>query len=399
MNGQRIMNLPASAATALIALYFANAAAIGQQAAEPHLNVKRIDGVEKIRLLPPGPENPRNSEGDFIRLASGRILFVYTHFFGGGSDDAAARLESRFSDDGGRTWSREDATVIENEGDCNVMSVSLLRLTSGRIALFYLRKNSLTDCRPFMRISTDEAQTWSEAIRVIDDHVGYYVLNNDRVVQLESGRLIAPVALHNAPDYDKPDWAGTVMCYLSDDEGRSWKRSRDSLVGRSDVGSRVMLQEPGVVQLEKQRLMMFCRTDAGRQYVSFSQDEGDTWSPFKPSNIVSPRSPASIERIPSTDDLLMVWNDHEHVPAALQGKRTPLKAAISRDRGKTWQNTKTLEDDPHGWYCYTAIHFVDDYVLLGHCAGDRRTGGLACTQITRIPLAWLYSPKKDDAPD
>jgi sialidase-1 len=49
-----------------------------------------------------------------------------------------------------------------------------------------------------------------------------------------------------------------------------------------------------------------------------------------------------------------------------------------------------LEDDPGGWYCYTAIHFVKDAVLLSYCAGQRATGGLNTTQITRFPVEWLY---------
>src|SRR5262245_16081764 len=53
-------------------------------------------GLTKIRLLPPGPGNPRNSEGAFIALKDGRVLFVYTHFTGGGSDHAAAHLAARF---------------------------------------------------------------------------------------------------------------------------------------------------------------------------------------------------------------------------------------------------------------------------------------------------------------
>ena len=31
-----------------------------------------------INLLPPGPGNPRNTEGDFVRLKDGRILFIYS---------------------------------------------------------------------------------------------------------------------------------------------------------------------------------------------------------------------------------------------------------------------------------------------------------------------------------
>ena len=38
-------------------------------------------GKETVLLLPPGKDNPRNSEGDFIRLKTGEILFVYTRYY------------------------------------------------------------------------------------------------------------------------------------------------------------------------------------------------------------------------------------------------------------------------------------------------------------------------------
>ncbi len=153
-----------------------------------------------------------------------------------------------------------------------------------------------------------------------------------------------------------------------------------------------MVQEPGVVALCDGRLMMFCRTDAGSQYLTFSADEGDSWSPLRPSKIISPLSPASIKRVPSTGDLLLVWNDHAGVPDGLVGKRTPLTLAISQDEGGYWGRPHKLEDDPYGWYCYTAIAFTSDHVLLAYCAGDRRkNNGLATLQVTRVPITWLYS--------
>lgn len=351
---------------------------------------KQIAGVQKTSLLIPGPENPRNSEGDFIELEDGRVLFVYSHFTDGGSDHAAAHLAGRVSRDGGLTWSDRDDLVLANEGKYNIMSVSLLRLQNGEIALFYLRKDSLEDCRPLMRLSVDEAVTWGEPVEVITDQVGYYVLNNDRVIQLNNGRLVCPVALHNLPEYEKPDWAGLLMCYFSDDQGKTWRRSRSVLKGARSDSSRVMLQEPGVIELNDKRLMMWARTDDGSQYLSWSDDQGDSWSPAVPSGIKSPRSPASIERIPGRDDLLMVWNDHEAIPDHLKGKRTPFNVTLSQDEGKTWAKSRVLEDDPNGWYCYTAIDFVDDRVLLGHSAGDRRTGGLNTLQITSFDIGWLY---------
>lgn len=344
---------------------------------------KEVPGVEKITLLPPGPGNPRNSEGDFIELADGRLLFIYSHFTGGGSDHASAHLASRTSTDGGRTWSDEDSLVVDNEGGFNVMSVSLLRLHDGRIALFYLVKNSLDDCRPWMRISEDEAATWSDPTPCIDVP-GYNVLNNDRAVQLDDGRLVLPVALHRNTE-GRFDARGEIRCYLSDDTGETWNRSQTS-----QQGDGLTLQEPGVVALKDGRVMMFCRTPHGSQYLSFSDDRGETWSDFAPSDIPSPQSPATIERIPGTDDLLLIWNNHEEIDEALKGRRTPFHVAVSDDEGRTWSRVKVLEDDPNGWYCYTALAFVDDHVLLGHCAGDRRESGLGTTQITRFPIAWLY---------
>jgi len=356
------------------------------QAARP-ARVKEA-AVKRIKLLPPGPGNPRNSEGDFVQLKDGRLLFIYTHFTSGGADNAGAHLASRVSPNGGLTWSKDDVVVVPNEGKQNVMSVSLLRLRTGEIALFYLRKNAWDDCRPYMRLSADEAKSWSKP-RLCIQPGGYYVVNNDRVVQLASGRLVIPVSKHTEPG-GKFSSCGVISCFLSDDQGRTWRQSTSKLTGRTPK-RRVMLQEPGVVELKDGRLMMFMRTNAGCQYRSFSKDGGDTWSPAEPSGLVSPVSPASIERIPKTGDLLVVWNNHAGIDAARRGKRTPLNTAISRDDGKTWEHVKTLEDDPGGWYCYTAIEFVGDRVVLGHCAGQQKTGGLNLTQITVFPVEWLYA--------
>ena len=109
----------------------------------------------------------------------------------------------------------------------NVMSVSLLRLQDKRIALFYMRKNSVSDCRPYLRNSSDEARSWSKPVLCIRDE-GYFVLNNDRAVQLRSGRILLPVVLHRAVD-GQCGSRGVAMTYFSYDSGKSWRKSRTSL--------------------------------------------------------------------------------------------------------------------------------------------------------------------------
>jgi hypothetical protein len=146
------------------------------------------------------------------------------------------------------------------------------------------------------------------------------------------------------------------------------------------------------VELKDGRVFLYCRTTFGSQYVSYSSDGGDTWTPLVPSNMRSPCSPAAIQRIPKTGDLMLVWNDYSDSACQGDGPRTPLRVAISRDEGGAWEHVKTLESDPQGHYCYTAVEFVgENDVLLGYCAGNlTRYAPLVQTQITRFSLDWLY---------
>jgi Neuraminidase (sialidase) len=343
--------------------------------------------IERHLRLAPTPGNPRNSEGDFARLADGRWLYVYTHFIGGAADHAAAFLASRVSTDAGRTWSTNDAVVVANEGAFNVMSVSLLRLKSGGIALFYLRKNSLQDCRPVMRLSKDEGATWSAPTDCITNDLGYYVLNNSRVIQREGGRLVMPLAYHGANG--KKLEPGQVVVLLSDDEGKSWRRS-GSVLSEDSAGARQNFMEPGVVELEGDHLLMVIRTKLGCQYFSESSDGGKIWSAPRPSSLLSPEAPATIVRIPGTTNLLAVWNDQYNQTEAYRRsqppRRTPLAIAISRDAGRTWDNHHVIEDQPGHGYCYTAVAFAGDRVLLAYCAHASRYG-LETTLVSSFPLS------------
>lgn len=338
--------------------------------------------------LDPTPEYPRNSEGSFVTLQSGRLLFCYTQFYGGAADASPARIVGIHSDDQGRTWS-EPSVIVENEASHNVMSVSLLRLASGKIAMFYLVKNSWIDCRPHIRVSTDEGKTWSAAKRILDAP-GYFVLNNDRVIQTSKGRLIVPLAFHRSrgedPESSKSFDARAIAMWLySDDEGGTWTEAKTWWAMPVVSGSG--LQEPGVVELADGSLFSWCRTDQGSQFGFRSKDAGQSWTPPEPTELKSPRGPASIKRLPGSNDLLALFNDHSGRFDFVPSKRTPLVAAVSSDGGRTWPRRTLLEGDPESAYHYTAIHFVDDQtVLLAYCAGDDRVGALNRLRIRRLTL-------------
>lgn len=360
--------------------------------------------------LPPAPGNPRNSEGTFLDLRDGRILFVYSHFLGAAaSDHAKARLAARVSADGGLTWS-DDAFIVTpgEEGAMNVMSVSLLRLQNGDIGMFYLLRRSWHDLRMYVRRSSDEGATWGEPICCMPV-AGYYVVNNDRVVRLASGRLVIPAAWHRAKternDYAAMDWRGVAMFFLSDDDGRSW-RSAAGLGVLPVTHTRTGLQEPGVVELADGRLWAWARTDLGRQYELFSSDRGETWTPPQPSRFTSPSSPLSLKRIPGRASemprYLAIWNPapayETRALARPGGDRTPLVLATGTgaDAAAAWSAARVLEgegaagSDPTAGYSYTAIHFTPDAVLLAYCAGGAADKNrLSRLRVRRIPLASL----------
>lgn len=119
-----------------------------------------------VLSLPAGKGNSRNSEGDFAVLKDGRIFFAYSKFVSGtGDDHDQCVIAARTSSDKGETWS-DDRIVARNEIDPkgNVMSVSLLRLRDGRLAMFYACKlvatNRVLVTRMLLRVSSDEGLTW-----------------------------------------------------------------------------------------------------------------------------------------------------------------------------------------------------------------------------------------------
>lgn len=353
-----------------------------------------VPGNKVILTLSPTKDNPRNSEGSFAALRSGRIIFCYTAYYGGqGEDHGPARIAQIHSDDQGVTWSAP-RTVVENEGRYNVMSVSLLRAASGKLHMVYLVKNDWLDCRPYLRTSDDDGATWS-ASKLILAAPGYFVVNNDRLIQTGKGRLILPVAFHRSRGQEPTssrsfDSRATALWIYSDDDGQKWQEAANwwAMPIRSGSG----LQEPGVVERADGSLFSWARTDAGSQYGFESKDGGKAWSAPTPTSLASPVSPASIKRIPGSADMLAVYNDHSGRFPFPKGKRSPLVAAISKDGGATWGTPKLLEGDPDGWYCYAAMHFVGDDVLFAYCAGDSaKKTYLNVLRIRKASLAWLRS--------
>lgn len=346
--------------------------------------------------LIPAPGNPRNSEGAFLELKDGRILYVYAAFRGDAARDfTAADLAKITSCDGGLTWSTPEVFVTAAEyGAMNVMSVSLLRMANGDLGLIYLIRRSWSDMRIVIRRSSDEGETFGEEV-YCSPRVGYFVINNDRALRLSSGRIVIPAAEH-VPTFDggeRPHMsAAATTVFYSDDDGCTWKEAATQLT-LSGIRSAAGLQEPGLVELAGGLLYGWARTDLGVQYEFLSRDGGMHMTPVVPSGFTSPLSPLSMKRLPD-GRLMAIWNPVPEYQTRHSdrrtGGRTPLVYAFSEDEALTWSEPEILEDDPLGGYCYTAMYVTKEALLLSYCAGDTRRDA-SCLNRTRIRVIPLSS--------
>ncbi|MCA9078582.1 MAG: exo-alpha-sialidase [Planctomycetaceae bacterium] len=330
-------------------------------------------------VFTPTKANPRYTEGSIIELKDGSLLFAITEFQESDSDFAKARIVARRSTDGGRTWG-ESHVLQENTGGLNVMSVTFRRVADDRIGLFYLQKNSFNDLDMLVRFSDDEAATFGEPILVTPDE-GYHVVNNDRITQLSSGRLLAPAA--STPDV-QTDNHFVSHCYLSDDGGQSWRPGK----GHVDADKRGAM-EPEVIELSDGRVMMLVRTQLGIIGKSYSDDGGSTWSEMESLGLKAPEAPATLRRIPSTGDLLLIWNNTFEEGAGHGGRRTPLTAAVSPDEGETWHHVRNLETNPESTFSYTSLIFVQDRTVMSYW--ETLESGRYAARFRSLPVSWFYA--------
>ena len=134
-----------------------------------------------IRDFAPTKDNNRNSEGAFIALKNGNILFAWSRYGADGDDDgAAADIYACISADGGESFGEPYPLITHTEMNAdNIMSASFMRMADGDIGLFFLAKTETVNCLCYLIRSSDEGKTWNKPVLCSEDS-GYFVVNNDR---------------------------------------------------------------------------------------------------------------------------------------------------------------------------------------------------------------------------
>jgi len=347
------------------------------------------------------------------------------------------KLVGRSSTDNGRTWSKTftlkdtDRKPIDLSGCAHL---SLLHMQSGRLAIVYGGPNARPgrDGTLLFRTSADNGSTWSKEVAI--DPL-FAVCRTQAARVLSSGRILVPVMKWISPytganSEDENNNLAFSWVYYSDDEGKTWHRSLSELLVFLDKGRRgyTHFEETVLEELSDGRLLMFGRTELGRPYRSFSDDQGISWTTPEPVELASAYTPSTLIRIPATKDLLLVWNQASTKEILTGLSRHRLSTAVSKDEGETWSHFRNLEsmDDrvkiepPQGKpkvyrmenyayrqptdlerypnapscsrICYPTVAFGGDEVTIAYDYG-RGVGEYeerSATKVKIVSLDWLY---------
>ncbi len=321
---------------------------------------------------------PRNGEGTFVKLPSGELAYYYGAW--PSTSDAArqtciARIVSR---QGGRTWSSPEI-VLREEGQ-DLYHPGAVRAADGTLGLAYTRRRSGTrQAEKVFRYSSDDGRSWSDEVAVSDGQWKYYTTGaHDRLVRLESGRLITPVfyAQLNSPERVGGKPVAAAMVFSSDDHGRTWNRGTPEPLYIRDGKRDPHCEEPCIVEVEPDELLMVFRTLRGFLYESRSEDGGRTWTGPCRSPLANPRAPARLEKIPGRDAILVVHNPDTARDGWHRGARLRLVVRTSRDGGRTWSDARELEHSRRDhWYDYPSVLWDGDVLHLAYRSVPRGSKG------------------------
>jgi sialidase-1 len=339
-------------------------------------------------LLKADEDNYRYSESAVLNLdGKMELLLVVSTFSDGGHDDSPARLIAWQSKDGGMHFDPASKFVFQaNIGKKNVMSPSFLRLSKSEILFFFLVTNGPADAGMWLRRSTNNGKTWSSPVRLPYD--GYGGAANDHVIRLRTGRIVVPYWV------SRDELKSThSFCFYSDDKGYTWKKSNEITVKVPSIARHTSpaAEEPAVVELSDGRLLMLMRTYVGSFYRSISTDGGATWSEPENSGIPAPGTMPTLARIPTTGDILLLYNYAD--PNEIRGPfpRTRMASAISHDDGITFTTVRVFDGHKGfpGKMTMANVTFVrSNAVIFFSKSPSMKNEYSLMEQI--IPIKWFY---------
>lgn len=291
---------------------------------------------------------------DFLVLAplpDGRLMGIFDRTVDGVPETAA-----RYSTDDGRSWG-DAATLFKLPRELGGWGLhNTLVDSKGELHLFFTNEaNTGSETNLYKKRydiwhvgSAGGRSQWKAPNLVRQGYYGSML----SVIELRGGRLILPVCYLTPRKWSSRGTGFDAFAFMgrfsssilySDDAGQTWSQSDVEFKTPTPVIDADGMIEPIALELKDGRVWLLIRTQLGRFFESFSQN-GSSWSPPRPTSILSSDSPPSLVRL-KDGRIVMLWNNCLRFSYANGGRHT-LHGAISDDETKTWRGYREVARNP-----------------------------------------------------
>lgn len=363
--------------------------ALSQQPQQTNVFVSGTDGYHTYRI----PSLLVTENSTLLAFCEGRKK--------GRGDSGDIDLLVKRSEDGGKTWSKQQ--VVWNDGantcgnPCPVVDQRtgtiwlLMTWNHGDDRESAIKKNNGKDTRRvWVSRSDDNGVTWSKPVEITNTvkrpEWRWYATGPGVGIQLQKdpwkGRLVIPCDHSVAASPDNPTGYNSHVI-ISDDHGRTWK-----------IGGviRPQVNECQVVELTDGTLMLNMRNyDRSKttRAIATSKDGGITWSNVTHDPVlVEPICQASFIRygwLGRADKSCLLFSN----PASTS-KRVKMNVRLSYDEGKTWPISRVLYPGPSAYSCLAAL--PDGNIGCLYEAGQKHP--YEKIVFARFSFLWLTKGKK-----
>lgn len=238
-----------------------------------------------------------------------------------------------------RKWSKPILLaegISENNTRYPCWNPVLFKAKNGVLYLHYKVGPNPREWWAMYKTSTDDGKTWSAATRLPEGFLGPI---KNKPIQLPNGDMVYPSSTESTVGNI---W--NVHVETSDASLQNWKKIPVASNGFGVI-------QPSFL-IHGKRLQMLCRSKQDMIAQSWSDDNGQSWSPVTATTLSNPNS--GIDAVTLQNGMhLLVYNPMPSGKEWWEG-RAVLKIALSKD-GISWNNVYTLEEHVNGEYSYPAV--------------------------------------------
>ncbi|PWK27559.1 alpha-L-rhamnosidase [Arcicella aurantiaca] len=214
----------------------------------------------------------------------------------------------------------------------------LYQIPNGDLMLFYKIGPSPAKWKGWLKTSSDNGVTWSNAKALPEGYIGPV---KNKPVLLSNGNLFCPSSTEG-----EKGWR--IHFEVTSDFGKTWRT-----VGAITADKAFGAIQPSILQHGNGKLQIVARSKNRAILESWSTDNGETWTPLAKTNL--PNNNSGTDAVTLKNGLHVLVYNHVLPPNNLaKGPRTPLNLSVSKD-GINWSGAVIIEDSPISQYSYPSI--------------------------------------------